>query len=408
MSGRSVTDWRDNLDWPAERASPRAFFADAPPARVAPPAWYDVTWNPTAGCSSAGPGCDRCDAMRIVAQLARMGGKGGARYDGLTTPGRSGPVWSGELRVRNDLLTWPLAQRKPRRILIGSLSDLFHQSLATEVIDAVHAVIRLAHRHRFLVQTRRAERMRVYYADPQTAQRIAATAERLAMEVLPSLGLSLDDGIGDPTADLALRPMARRNRAAGAAPAVPRDTVVGGAQPSSAGLRAWPLPNLGLGVAVEDQHRAGRIGELLKIPAALRWACFEPLLGAVRTDLIPLADGACVDALSGCCFDIDGGGRVPALNPPTLPPLDWVVAGGETGAGARPTHPDWVRDLRDRCAVAGVPFFFKQWGEWGPVSAEGWGDRIVRCGRGVAGRVIDGRSCDEIPPVLHKRVRKRR
>jgi protein gp37 len=408
MNGHSVTDWRDNFESAGGRTSTRTFLAGPPPTRVAPPAWYDVTWNPTAGCSPAGPACDCCDAMRIVAQLARMSGKGGARYDGLTTPSRSGPVWSGELRVRDDLLTWPLAQRKPRRILVGSLSDLFHEGLATEVVDAVHAVIRLAHWHRFLVQTRRAERMRAYYADPQTPQRIAAEAERLATEVLPALGLPLDDCTGDRTADLASRLGARRKRAAGVARVVPRDPAVSSVQPSSAVFHAWPLSNLGLGVAVEDQARAGRIGELLQIPAALRWACFEPLLGAVRTDRVPLADGAYVDALSGCCFDIDGRGLVPAIDAPTLPPLDWVIAGGETGISARPTHPDWVRDLRDRCAVTGVPFYFKQWGEWGPASEEGWGHRMVRCGRRAAGRVIDGRSWDEIPPVVRKRIRQRR
>jgi protein gp37 len=395
MNGRSVPGWRDSFDWPDARSSTRALLADPPPTRMAPPAWYDVTWNPTAGCSPAGPGCDRCDAVRIVAQLARMGGKGGARYDGLTTPGRSGPVWSGELRVRDDLLTWPLAQRKPRRILVGSLSDLFHHRLATEVIDAVHAVIWLARRHRFLVQTRRAERMRGYYADPCTPQRIAAAAGRLAADVLPALGLALANGIGDPSANLASR-------------SAPPQTAVGGTYPSSAAFLAWPLPNLGLGVAVEDHQCAGRIGELLQIPAAWRWACFEPLLGAVRTDCVPLADRTYVDALSGCCFDVDWRGTVPALADPTLPPLDWVVAGGETGPGARPTHPEWVRDLRDRCVVAGVPFFFKQWGEWGPAPEEGWGDGMVRCGRRVAGRIIDGRSWDEVPPVLRKQRRRRR
>ena len=345
--------------------------------------------------------------MRIVAQLARIGGKGGARYAGLTTPHRSGPQWTGEVRFREDLLAWPLTQRKPRRILVGSLSDLFHQGLATELVDAVHAVMRLAHWHRFLVQTRRAEWMRAYYADPQTPQRIAAQAERLAAEILPKLGLPLDVRAGDGVANLVSRPVAR-NRVAGVARAVPSGTAGGAVQPSSVTIPAWPLPNLGLGVAVEDQRNAGRIGELLQIPSALRWVCFEPLLGAVRIDRVPLGDGRYADALGGSCLDIEGLDRRPAPDVRTLPPLDWVVAGGETGAGARPTRPSWVRDLRDSCTVAGVPFFFKQWGEWGPAPGEPWDDRVVRCGRRVAGRLIDGRSWDEIPQMLRQRIRKRR
>jgi protein gp37 len=346
--------------------------------------------------------------MRIVAELARIGGKGGARYSRLTTPHRSGAQWTGEVRFREDLLAWPLAQRKPRRILVGSLSDLFHRGLATEVVDAVHAVMRLAHWHRFLVQTRRAERMRAYYADPQTPQRIAAHAERLAAEILPELGLPLDVSAGDGAANLVSRPMARRNRVAGGERAVPSGTPGGAVQQSSATIPAWPLPNLGLGVAVEDQRHASRIGELLQTPSALRWACFEPLLGPVQTDRVPLGDGTYADALGGNCLDIERLGRRPALDVPTIPPLDWVVAGGETGAGARPTRPSWVRYLRDSCTVAGVPFFFKQWGEWRPAPGEPSDDRVVRCGRRVAGRLIDGRSWDEIPQMLRQRIRKRR
>src|SRR5271157_5320994 len=134
-------------------------------ARSAPPDWYDVTWNPTVGCSAISPGCDHCQALRTVAQLARMGGKGGARYAGLTAT---------------------------RRILVDSLSDLFHETLAVETIDALHAVMAVAHWHRFLVLTKRADHMRAYYADPQTPYRIAAAVDDLATTILPSLGFSGD------------------------------------------------------------------------------------------------------------------------------------------------------------------------------------------------------------------------
>jgi protein gp37 len=90
--------------------------------------WFDATWNPTAGCSIVSPGCDHCYAMRIAAQLARMGGKTGTRYAGLTTVERFGPVWTGEMRVAEDLLAWPLLRRRPRRIAISLMSDLLEQA----------------------------------------------------------------------------------------------------------------------------------------------------------------------------------------------------------------------------------------------------------------------------------------
>jgi hypothetical protein len=148
--------------------------------------WYDGTWNPTGGCSPVSPGCDHCEALQTVSKLARIGGKGGARYAGLTAMGRSGLQWTGEIRLRADVLVWPLLQRTPRRILIDSLADLFHEKLAVETVDVLHAVIAIAHWHRFLVLTKRADRMRAYYADPRTPYRIAVAIDSLAATVLPS------------------------------------------------------------------------------------------------------------------------------------------------------------------------------------------------------------------------------
>ncbi len=336
-----------------------------------------------------------------------MGGKGGARYAGLTSPVAAGLEWTGELRLREDVLTWPLLQRKARRILVNSLSDLFHEHLATGTIDAVHAVIAVAHWHGFLVQTRRATRMRAYYADPDTPHRIAAEIEQLAQKILPGLGSSPGDAGTD-----AIGPVgsanARRAWAAGLARAVRPEVAAFGAEPAAATVEPWPLPNLYLGVSVENQTRVGRVGELLQTPAALRWACFEPLLGEVRPVHVPLGDDRYVDALSGLCFDIDERGRHMANATPSLPALDWVIAGGEIGVGARPTLPNWVRHLRDHCAAAGVPFFFKQWGEWGPAPGNGSGAEVARCGRRTTGRSIDGRSWDEIPAVLSRRARQQR
>lgn len=140
----------------------------------------------------------------------------------------------------------------------------------------------------------------------------------------------------------------------------------------------WPLPNVWGGVSVEDQKRAElRIPALEAAPFAVRWLSMEPLLGPV--DLTPWLDA----------------GRL----------IDWVVVGGESGRGARPMHPDWVRSLRDQCVAAGVPFFFKQWGQWAPDGDKPYvagstpdNHSMVWCSsKKAAGRELDSRTWDEYP-----------
>lgn len=394
---------RGGVGWVAGVASGfGAYSAETAPTRAAAPTWYDVTWNPTAGCSPIGPGCDHCDAMRTVAQLARIGGKGGARYAGLTTVDRGRAQWTGAVHLRADVLTWPLLQHRSRRVLVDSLSDLFHEGLETAALDTLHAVMTIAHWHSFLVLTRRAARMRAYYADIETPQRIAAEIGEITAAVLPSLGSSPrprgDGAVGMRTAGAA----ARRSWEAGLSRVVGR---AAGGNAAPVGLDPWPLPNLWLGVSVENQDRADRIGELLQTPAAFRWIRFEPLLGPVRPDMVAVGDDGYADALGGGRFDLDGRGRRIARAGPALRPVDWVIAGGETGAGARATKLDWARGLRDRCVAAGVPFLFRQWGEWAPAASES-GQPPVRRGRRAAGRLIDGRSWDETPPALPERTRR--
>ncbi|MGH7029009.1 MAG: DUF5131 family protein [Stellaceae bacterium] len=392
-----------NIGKPDDFASgPGPRGGEAGRARCAAPQWYDVTWNPTAGCSTAGPGCEHCQARRTVSQLARMGGKSGARYSGLTLIGRTGLEWTGEIRVRTELMAWPLLQHRPRRILVDSMSDLFHERLATETIDTLHAVMTVAHWHQFLLLTRRADRMRRYYADPRTPRRIALEIGNLAATVLPTLGRGLKsgggEGIAPPVAARARRSGVRQRWAAGLERVVYRAGDTDEAAPPPVGLNPWPLPNLWPGVSVEDQERIGRIGDLMQMPAVLRWACFEPLLGPVSPDAVPV-DEHYVDAFGGGRSRLDNLGRMAPIAEPAWRPLDWVVAGGEVGAGARPTRSDWVRGLRDRCVAAGVPFFFKGWGEWGP-EPDASGERMVRVGRRGAGRLVDGRCWDETPAAL--------
>lgn len=163
-----------------------------------------------------------------------------------------------------------------------------------------------------------------------------------------------------------------------------------------------PPPNIWLGVSVENQRRAQeRIPELLRIPAAKRFVSCEPLLGEVELDtpnmraLMEFRRGELNDAGEEILED--------------KPRLDWVICGGESGSGARPMHPDWARNLRDQCGVAGVPFVFKQWGSWAPywaLNRKGGapdsqqfddGTYMFRVGKKEAGRTLDGREWNQAP-----------
>ena len=190
-------------------------------------------------------------------------------------------------------------------------------------------------------------------------------------------------------------------------------------------------PNVWLGCTVVNQDEADRdIPKLLAVSAAVRFLSMEPLLGQVRLDQVAAPHGMAegqpwLNALTGYAWDNDGD------TCPTGDRLDLVIVGGESGPGARPMHPDWVRSLREQCVAAGVPFFFKQWGEWETaldreqddpdwradysrkfadkgssrwINLEGGrgfhGDRfhvMRRVGKKAAGRLLDGRTWDEMP-----------
>jgi protein gp37 len=206
------------------------------------------------------------------------------------------------------------------------MADLFHESVPDEWIDRVFAVMALCPQHRFQVLTKRSARMREYLT--AFAGRAEEFGKALAA-VVRSARLPFQAGI--ETIDDML----------------------------------WPLPNVWPGVSVEDQQRADeRIPDLLATPAAVRWLSCEPLLGPVDlTRIHEVFDGGLgcswESCLNGRRFDVWGEGEIDGCTK-----IDWVIAGGESGPAARPMHPEWARGLRDQCAAAGVPFFFKQWGEW--------------------------------------------
>jgi protein gp37 len=138
-----------------------------------------------------------------------------------------------------------------------------------------------------------------------------------------------------------------------------------------------------------------RVSDLLQTPATTRWVCFEPLLDWVRPEAVIVGEGY-FDAFRGTHYTIDGRGRTVPIEGPPWRPLDWVVAGGEIGVGARPMYAGWVRKIRDNCVSTGIPFFFKQWGEWTP-EGDASGEPMTRVGKRAAGRLLDGRTWDQIP-----------
>jgi len=287
-----------------------------------------------------------------------------------------------DIFIDDRILAWPLHWRRPW-VFTLSMSDLFCEFIPDAMIDRVFAVMALAPQHTFIVLTKRAERMRDYMG----------TAKRLA----------LDGVVHHECLEY-------------------RDLWV-------------PLPNVWLGVSVEDQTTADeRIPELFATPAAVRFISAEPLLGPVDLTALRLRDPPSPDwtecrrdalrgLFSGCpfysaadlCAAEERGQEHPNDRPSGTmrieagPHLNWVIVGGESGPQARPMHPAWARSLRDQCLAASVPFFFKQWGEWAPAADYAsetledldvrglTDDGVVRVGKRAAGRRLDGREWSDFP-----------
>jgi len=237
--------------------------------------WTEATWNPTTGCDRISRGCDNCYAMALSRRLKAMGQP---RYQRDGDPRTSGPGFG--LTLHPDSLQLPLSWKRPRRVFVNSMSDLFHAQVPVDFVQQVFAVMAATPQHTYQVLTKRARRLR-----------------RLATSL------------------------------------------------------TWP-PNVWMGVSVEDAEAVHRVDDLRRVPAAVRFLSCEPLLG-------PLPG-----------LRLDG--------------IGWVIAGGESGPNARPMDQAWVEDLRDQCANAEVPFFFKQ-----------WGGRTPKAG----GRELGGRTWDDMPAL---------
>jgi protein gp37 len=284
--------------------------------------WTDATWNPVRGCALVSPGCTNCYAMK---QAHRFSGKG-QPYAGLTKlRPKGGPVWTGRARFIPEQLAEPLRWRAPRKVFVNSMSDLFHEDVTNEQIAAVFGVMAACPQHTFQVLTKRAERMLDWF---EWLNQEAANLPNV-VGATPPLGASVQASACVMMAGISELGTQRFLRACE--------------------TRAWPLPNVWLGVSVEDQKRAtDRIPSLLRTPAAVRFVSAEPLLEGVDLSYYLEAQG----------YESNG----PAGWVATGRGIDWVIVGGESGPGARPFCLSWAMNIVADCEEASVPVFVKQLG----------------------------------------------
>lgn len=323
--------------------------------------WTDKTWNPVVGCQKISEGCRNCYAKTLHDKRHEAVKRGAALPMQYSEPFE-------KIQLMPERLGDPLKWRKPQRVFVNSVSDLFHKDVPFEFIDQVFGVMAKAYWHTFQVLTKRPERMAEYLSHRTGPWNVLTRIIQAAQQFEWPKSRYAEINAG-------------------------------------AGWDGFPYPNIHLGTSVENQQAADeRIPHLLRVPAAVRFLSCEPLLGAVN-----------LKSMTGCKIPIE------AERCDCFPSgIHWVIVGGESGPGARPMHPDWARSLRDQCQSAGVPFFFKQWGEWSPDAPVLSSDRTMkarpdghvlsqssmtipgtislgRIGKKAAGRLLDGRTWDEFP-----------
>jgi protein gp37 len=352
--------------------------------------WCDETWNPLRGCSHVSAGCDHCWAARMATR--HESNPLTPQFRGFARAGH----WTGKVALIERELEKPLHWRKPKRIAVGLMGDLFR--LPDADIDRMFATMAICQQHTFLLLTKQAKRMYEYIASAGNRLGALFKFDMIVARMAPVKKVAAVKRIRVLSFEDSILPM------------------------------PWPLSNVHLGVSAENQETLNeRVPWLLKTPAAYRWLSLEPLLGPVDLSRrMPCSCAFPVRPNQQQCLVCSGTGA-------DHPHLDHVVVGGESGPGARPMHPAWVRQVRDQCQAAGVPFTFKQWGEWAPCEpgqdsvlaqgavkdqslgpervhwlyqdgrhvAVGEGAELpdsealtMRVGRNASGRLIDGREWD--------------
>lgn len=248
--------------------------------------WTDKTWNPTTGCTKVSPGCKHCYAETVA-----------DRFWAKQYPGRKGFT---EVRLHPDRLDEPLRWRRPARVFVNSMSDLFHEDIPDEFIAAVFGVMGAAKHHTFQVLTKRPGRMARWMADIAEKKTGLYVIQRSA------------------ALHCAVAAQGQFNGMFGTCNPYHLTTN-----------HVWPLPNVHLGISAENQNALNDRWPILSlIPTAVRFLSLEPLLGPIYG----------------------------------VPRADWVIVGGESGPGARPCDVRWIRSIIEQCKAACVPCFVKQLG----------------------------------------------
>lgn len=275
--------------------------------------WTDHTFNPWEGCQKVGPGCDHCYAET---RNARFAGGTAVNWGPGAPRRRTSPAnWRKPLQWNRDGAFYAIHGRR-QRVFCASLADVFDNQVPETWRWDLFRLIRDTPNLDWLLLTKR-----------------IGNARQMLNE---AAGAALNDFVGAPTWD------------------------------------ASPWPNVWLGATIVNQEEGDRdIPKLLAVPAHVRFLSMEPLLGDVYLRNIPIGNHHDDLGFPRDCTVFD------PLHPLARKRIDWVIVGGESGPGARPMHPEWARSLRDQCAAAGVPFLFKQWGEWGQYVNE---DHYTHCG----------------------------
>ena len=270
--------------------------------------WTDVTWNPVIGCAKVSAGCKNCYAETMAARVALMQKAQGKQSPYLRVVDVERRRWNGRAVFLPERLGEPLRWCKPRRVFVNSMSDLFHEDISFEQIAAVFGVMAATPHLTYQVLTKRPARALKFF------RWVSDQGEHsvwVLVDAATSCGAEDARWMKHPPSDW-----------------------------------RWPLPNVHIGVSVEDQAAADeRIPLLLQCPAALRFLSVEPLLGPVDIGLM---------------------GTLPQSIAPlytmAYESIGWVIVGGESGPGARPCKVEWIRSVVEQCRAAGVPVFVKQLG----------------------------------------------
>ncbi len=336
--------------------------------------WCDSTFNPWVGCTKVSAGCAHCYAeranVRFRGDTPGNWGPGAPRRVTVTSNWRKPVMWN---RMAASCGSSSGAENCPfcsgpagphrHRVFCGSQCDWLDEEAPIEAFARLLALIHATPNLDWLMLSKR----------PQNWEDRLAAAWMQASATEPKGTYDLQNWINDWY-----------------------------------GRRIAPA-NVWIGTTVEDQTRADeRIPHLLSIPARVRFLSCEPLLEQIDISypesFYPNGPTRCCDGRECACMGMP-------IDPPLVWELQWVICGGESGPFARPMHPDWARGLRDQCAAAGVAFHFKQWGEWIPekqiVAALPWtrmyshpdGTRMLRAGKEIAGRKLDGVEHDAFPVV---------